>query len=274
MSDDESSIRESSFCVLPKLKWKALMWCWMLWKFESANIYLNESEGKLPQLTLIFSSNTNIPQLHSLTLSPPWISSPENLFSANQYWIKLSSSSQPSVKPVILSEHVSTMARVHWVARICQWYSCYALCFVIIPGISTFSQNKAGPLKYLINIETSKFICIKTNQIKKRGRGRLYLWRSWRKTSPQDSKCISVRNLRWRAWSHPLNIVQIVNVTNQIQEKKWNWVGDWWQCTLILNMPSWKLSAQIIITQHLIFNEPLWSGSELENISEDSLMQC
>ena len=149
MSDDESSIRESSFCVLPKLKWKALMWCWMLWKFESANIYLNESEGKLPQLTLIFSSNTNIPQLHSLTLSPLWISSPENLFSANQYWIKLSSSSQPSGNPVILSEHVSTLARVHWVVRSSQWYSCYAFCFVIIPSISTFSQNEVSPFQII-----------------------------------------------------------------------------------------------------------------------------
>lgn len=28
---------------------------------------------------------------------------------------------------------------------------------------------------------------------------------SWRKTSPQDSKCISrVRNLKWRVESHPL----------------------------------------------------------------------
>ena len=86
------------------------------------------------------------------------------------------------------------------------WYSCYALCVVIIPGISTFSQNKACPFKYLINIETSKFICIKTNQIKKRGRGRLYLWRSWRKTSPQDSKCISESEI-WNGelWSHPLS---------------------------------------------------------------------
>ena len=65
MSDDESSIREFLCPSNIEMKSSDLM----LWKFESANIYLSECGGKLPQLTLIFSSNTNIPQLHSLTLS-------------------------------------------------------------------------------------------------------------------------------------------------------------------------------------------------------------
>lgn len=80
MSDDESSIREFLCPSNIEMKSSDLM----LWKFESANIYLSECGGKLPPLTLIFSSNTNIPQLHSLSFSSSrsviWISSSENLF--------------------------------------------------------------------------------------------------------------------------------------------------------------------------------------------------
>ena len=118
----------------------------MLWKFESANIYLSECGGKLPPLTLIFSSNTNIPQLHSLSFSSSrsviWISSSENLF----FLINIPNYPAAASRASHQSYCQQSMCR-HWVVRIIQWYSCYSLGFVIIPGISTFSQNKVSPFQ-------------------------------------------------------------------------------------------------------------------------------
>ena len=145
-------VASGSFYVLPILKWNALMWCCenlkaqiFIWMSVEGNSPSSLWSSHLTQTSLSFTAS----QPHDLSSSRSviWISSSENLFIPNQY-SKLSSSSQPSVKPVILSaEHVSTLAGVHWVVRIIQWYSCYSLGFVIIPGISTFSQNKVIPFQ-------------------------------------------------------------------------------------------------------------------------------